>query len=209
MLFRSDSGLPTGVVIKLQEAHFVTIGDLLLQMKLDSDVILAVQGIGPKAMEDIQHTLDSLTFEEASAQTAEEPVEELTGLQNAEIAPVEIVQEAPEISEVAEATVETELTPEASTQGVVEVTAEAAVEASPIEEIEEELPESLDEIFALKPEVFTIPEATDEEEEIDGSKKKGKKGKKRKNAEIEYDPDRDLMLLHKKHKRGDGGWDWD
>ena len=78
-----------------------------------------------------------------------------------------------------------------------------------IEETEEELPADLDKIFALKPEVFEAAPETEEEEESDSSKKAGGKKKKKKHVEIEYDPERDMVMVHKKHKRGGGEWgDW-
>jgi len=41
-------------------------------------------------------------------------------------------------------------------------------------------------------------------------REKQKKGKKKsKHVEVVYDPDRDLTVVTKKHKRGDEGWDWD
>ena len=76
-------------------------------------------------------------------------------------------------------------------------------------EPEEELPGTLDELFALKPEVLEVSATTEEEEEEDSSGKKGKKkGKKKKHVEVEYDPDRDLVLVRKKHKRGGEWGDW-
>ncbi len=72
----------------------------------------------------------------------------------------------------------------------------------PAAEAEEELPSSLDELFALKPEALVETE-TSEEEEGDNSKKGKKKKKKGKHVEVEYDPDRDLVMVKKKHKRGE------
>ncbi len=42
----------------------------------------------------------------------------------------------------------------------------------------------------------------------EAGKKGKKKGKKKKSVEVEYDPDRDLMLVRKKHKRGGDWGDW-
>jgi len=76
------------------------------------------------------------------------------------------------------------------------------------EEEKEEL--SFDEMFKLKPEVFTPTVEEEEELEVDqGLDKKKKKAKKKgaKYREIEYDPDRDIIITRKKHKRGDDDWD--
>jgi N utilization substance protein A len=65
---------------------------------------------------------------------------------------------------------------------------------------------SLDELFAMKPEIFQTA-AGDDEESAD--KKKGKKGKK-KSVELVLDEERGEVVGRKKHKRGDDelGEDW-
>jgi N utilization substance protein A len=77
--------------------------------------------------------------------------------------------------------------------------------------IEEEMPVSLDEIFALRPEVFDHIESAGDDEELEeegiGRKKKSKK--KKKFVEMEYDPDSKTMVVKKKHKRGGDVWDED
>ena len=47
------------------------------------------------------------------------------------------------------------------------------------------------------------------EEKLKKKKKKAKKKKKRKNVEYEYDPEKDVMLIHKKRKRGSTDFDWE
>ena len=76
-------------------------------------------------------------------------------------------------------------------------------------EVEEEAQPTLDEIFALKPEVLDAVEGSCEEEEEGDDKKGKKKGKKKKtNVQIEYDPDRDLTIVRKKHKHGAEWEEW-
>ena len=58
---------------------------------------------------------------------------------------------------------------------------------------------SLDELFAMKPEIF---QTTAGEEEEFADKKKGKKGKK-KSVELVLDEERGEVVGRKKHKRGD------
>jgi N utilization substance protein A len=58
---------------------------------------------------------------------------------------------------------------------------------------------SLDELFAMKPEIF---QTTAGEEEESADKKKGKKGKK-KSVELVLDEERGEVVGRKKHKRGD------
>jgi hypothetical protein len=66
---------------------------------------------------------------------------------------------------------------------------------------------SLDEIFALRPEVLEYPTGDEEaESEEDEGDKKKKKGKKKKFVEVEYDPEKDVVIMKKKHKRGGTEW---
>lgn len=61
---------------------------------------------------------------------------------------------------------------------------------------------SLDELFAMKPEIFQSAGADDDES---GDKKKGKKGKK-KAVTLEFDEERGEVVSRKKHKRGEDGF---
>ncbi|MFU8773120.1 MAG: hypothetical protein ACNA8H_11955, partial [Anaerolineales bacterium] len=206
----------------LMDAEIFTVGDLMLQMELDSDTILALNGIGPKAMQDIETALNELTFPEVVEEVEPEEEAEIEGEQEAEIS-----EEVVEVGESLEPQVEVQAEPEAVMEDTAEVIAEEEAQAEEISEIEveaeeeemativeeeeeeeEEMPASLDEIFALKPEVFeAIPTDDEEEEEEEGSRKKKKK-KKKKYVEMEYDPDKDVVVVKRKRKRG-GVEDWD
>ena len=103
------------------------------------------------------------------------------------------------------------LTAEASGELVGEdvETPEPALEAAAETADETEKDLSFEELFTLKTSTITPELFSDEEEEVEvldssGTKKKKKK-KKRKFTEIEYDPDADLTVVRKKHKRGDDG----
>jgi len=186
----------------LMEAGYITLGDLMLQMKLNPDVILALQGIGPKAMLEIDNLMVTRTAEFAALETP--PVEAVIEVE-APAAPPVVEPEAvqPETAPTAEAPVEQQ--PAAVEEVVVPV-----AEAPSAPEAEEELPATLDELFALKPEALEVSPATGEEDEDDASGKKGKKkGKKKKHVEVTYDPDRDLVMVRKKHKRGEAWGDWE
>ena len=96
----------------LQEAGIESLGELVLQMRMDSDKILALNGIGPKSLEEILALTDELrvSAEEAAAK-AEAPSVEETPVEAAEaIETVEVVAEevepAVETEEVAEAEAE-------------------------------------------------------------------------------------------------------
>ena len=206
-----DSGLPEHVAYLLQEAGFATVGDLAVQMQTHPDDVFRLQGIGPKAMAEINALMEPILATKEvpqapemapeipteAAVAVEAPTSELAG-PSEQIAAVETGEVKP--VEVEEALLAN--APEAV--GPVVETGETQV-AQP----EEEEEASFDKLFTLKPGVIE-PVETEEEEDEEGDKKtkKGKK-KKRKSVEVEYDPDRDLMLIKKKHKRGDGEWDWE
>jgi N utilization substance protein A len=212
----------------ISEAGYQTVGDLMLQMELDPDAILRLSGMGPKAMSELEKSLEALRETarlEAEAQAAliqaEEVVEAPLEAETVEAAEraaeaAEPVQELPE--QVGKAALEAQ----AELAEVVETTEELApveellpVEAEPGQPAPAAEPaleegDELDRLFTLSPEVlgaFEEPEESEEEEE-EGSDRKKKK-KKKKFVEMEYDPDRDVMIVKKKRKRGDEGWDGD
>lgn len=189
-----DSGLPEHVAYLLQEAGFAYVSDLAIQMKVDSDNILRLQGIGPRAMESINALMASLETQATAEVEAEKQKVETP-------APVP----AP-VAEVEAATVEEAAVP------VVKVTAPEEVEEpvvepeKAVEETEEE--PTLEELFTLRPEVLETATTEDEEETDEDGDKKKKGKKKSKHVEVTYDPDRDTTTVRKKHKRG-GGWEWE
>ena len=219
-----ELNLPDRVNSILLEADFYTVGNLMLQMQLDSDAILALNGIGPKAMQDIETALDEVSFPEVIEEI--EPVDEIEVEIEGEAEITEEVAELPEILEpqpeeepvepepAAEDIVEEVVEPETQVGEVIEAKEEAEEEEmiAAAEEEEEEMPASLDEIFALKPEVFeAIP--TEEEEEEEEVERKKKKKKKKKFVEMEYDPDKDVVVVKRKRKRGsveewDDDWEY-
>ena len=171
-----DSGLPEHVTYLLQEASILTVRDLAYTFRTSPDSILKLQGIGPRAMQEIQNLMSSL-----STSPAEQEAENVESVSTVEVLATELVTEAP-----------------------VEETATAVQEQA---ESEEEV--SFDQLFAMKSETFTAPEASvEEDEEIDDVTKKSSKKKKPKHVEVTYDPDRDMTTVVKKHKRG-GGWEWE
>jgi len=230
-IFLEDLPFSPRIYNVLSEAGFDTLGSLMLQIELDSDEILKLSGVGPKAMDEIKSIIASVKFPVA------EVIEEAP-LAEVEPAAVEAVEVEEPIAEFVEeaAPLEVEPLPEAEPvlleapqeeAAVTEPTEVAAIavaetelgelipESVPAETVEEEEGEeehSLDTLFKLRPEVFTGVEPEEEEEEEEGGlTKKGKKAKrkKRKFTEMEYDPDRDVMLVKRKRKRG-GEWedDW-
>jgi transcription termination/antitermination protein NusA len=198
----------------LSEAGYQSAGDLIYQMQTDQDAILGLSGVGPRAMQEIENAIAALVLTEEKVEVPEE-AEELAPAAGEEAAEPAVAEEA-----AAEVDVEVEA-PEAAPAEEVEpeavVEAPEAVEEIPapevedveeepvVEEEEEELPSTLDEIFALKPEVLDMVEPAEEEDEEEEGKHKKKKRKK-KFVEMEYDPEKDVVVVKKKRKRG-GEWD--
>src|SRR5687767_351302 len=186
-------GLKEHVFNILVEAGYDTVGGLMMAMKLDPNKVLGLPGIGPKAMQNIEETIAGITFPEPpTAEPAVEPVAE------AELQP-EAIAEAEAVAPVA---VEEVPVPEK----------QVPTKKDPRKVEEEEDDEhakdgvSLDDLFAMKPEIFQSAGGTEEDS---ADKKKGKKVKK-KSVELEFDEERGEVVGRKKHKRGDDalGEDW-
>ena len=203
-----DVDLKEHVLFILQEAGIDTLGDLVLQMRLDSDKVLAMNGIGPKAFEEIKELTDDLriTPEEAAALAAaalaeaEAEVEveteaEVETMAEAAVeeAEAEPVAEGAEAGEVAVATleefVEAESGPEA--EAIVEETVETAAEPEaqapavkePQEAAEEEKEDEFDKLFsydARKYGYYEDEKPRFEPETKDTEAKSGAKKKKKK-----------------------------
>ncbi len=205
----------------ISEGGFRTVGDLMLQMEIDSDKILALHGMGPKGMKVLQEALDNLTYPEEILEEieGEEAVEKIADVDSSElisevtgeeISPVEQDQEGETSAEVEGEPVEE----------TVEKVSELEIDEDKTEEIEEgelefegeEIPEigeeagSLEEIFALRPDVLEFGQEDGEFEDADTDKKK-KKEKKKKFIEIEYDPDADATIVKRKRKRDEQDWE--
>lgn len=223
-------GFSDYVLSLLNDENYNTVGDLMLQMKLDSDEILEISGIGPKTMEEIEAALALVTLPErepeveVEAAPEEAVVEgEVEAEETVEVeAEEEVTVEAEAVEtgavevEQAEEVEEAEPAPVAGTEEVEAVKAEPSTEEAPEGESEaedEEEEKAFDELFKLQPE--EIPqfaaadeeEFEDEEEDEDDEDKSKKRKKKKKYIEMEYDPDKDVVIVKRKRKRG--GEDWE
>ncbi|MFU8826473.1 MAG: transcription termination factor NusA [Brevefilum sp.] len=170
-----DVDLKEHILFILQEAGMDTLGDLVLQMRIDPDRILGLNGIGPKTFAEIQELTDGLRV------IPEEPQPELEAIveaqpEEAAVEEAEIVEEAPELPEP-----EVEEEPVvAETPEVVEPVKPAVPEKpKPVEEEEEE--DDFDKLFSYdaskygyyEPEKVTFDE--EEQEEVKPTKKKKRK----------------------------------
>jgi N utilization substance protein A len=183
----------------LVEAGIDTIGALMMSMKMDSNKVLGLPGIGPKAITNIEERLAAIQFPEPAPA---EPV--------AEVPPEQVVQVEPQPEPVAVAPEAVVAAPPAEEAPVADKPAPAKKELKKGVEEPEDTEHakdgvSLDELFSMKPEIFQT--AGEEEESAD--KKKGKKTKK-KSVELEFDEERGEVVGRKKHKRGDEDFsgDW-
>ena len=201
------TGLPLNIQEALKEAGFDNAGKLVLTSKVNPDALLEISGVGPKTLERIAEFADELP-------NLVPQVEEILPVEP--VAVVETEEEAASTEEpAAEISAEAEV-PSAEIESTESVTAEGGTEPTPVAGEEKAAPEkelSFDEIFTLKPEVFEPAAVEEDEEETEGSTETApKKKKKNKKAgqfrELEYDPDKDVIVAKKKHKRGDTG-EWE
>jgi N utilization substance protein A len=164
-----DVDLKEHILYILQEAGIETLGDLVLQMRLDPDRILALNGIGPKSFEEISELTDALRVTPEEATPVKEAVEEEV-LEEAEPEPVLQIEETPEEVEEPEIVEEIEETPKV------------------VEPVKKEEPEEVDEFDKLfsydaskygyyEPEPSQFTE--DDDEDLDRPSKKKKRKKRR------------------------------
>jgi len=134
-----DVDLKQHILIILQEAEIDTLGDLVLQMRIDPDRILGLNGIGPKSFEEIKALTDALR-----------------------VIPEETVPKEAEISEAVpaeEPVIEADI-PEEKPEAVQP---EVEEEAAPTDE-----PEEIEPIAEVVPErPKEVAEAAEEEDEFD------------------------------------------
>ena len=127
----------------LIEARYNTVGDLMLQMKMDSDKILGLTGVGPKSIDSIETAFDELVIEIPEQKeeivepaAADEAVAEVT--EPAEVAePARDIEDGDETQpvsegEIAPVTLEPIESIAAEAVEVVEAVAEPATEAETV-----------------------------------------------------------------------------
>lgn len=182
-----DVDLPEHILFILQEGGLDTLGDLVMQMRLDPDSIMALNGIGPKSFAQISELTDGLrvTPEELAARAEAEAAAEA-----AEEEPVPVTEETVEVEDEEEAAAPEEEVEES--QGPAEVVEKpvekAAAKPAPKETKEEE--SEFDKLFSYDARKFGYyksekPKPPAQEEVAKPSKKK--KRKKHRPAEGEVD----------------------
>ncbi|MDH5506192.1 MAG: transcription termination factor NusA [Anaerolineae bacterium] len=197
-----DLGLAPSLTIKLTGEGYSAIGDLMLQLNIDADVVLKINGVGPKALTLIEEALAEYDF----------PVEEVVE---------ELQPEAGVVEGEAEAATSEEEDDEIGEQAALEdIDMEAAVASidageqpgTEDEESDLEVMPSIEDVFARTSELLETPDAVEASTEEEQPAGKSKKSKKKKFREIVYDPDHDVTIVKRKRKRGTGDWseedDW-
>lgn len=199
----TEVGLGDKLAETLAEAGFETVGAVLEQLALNRDRILALNGVGPKTLEDLQARLGALTFAEPEAEPEPEPVPE------PEAAPeVEAVAAREPLVAEAFAPPQPPLAPEAVPADGGEPAAEVdEAQAAPSAPLRagaeaEAAPAALEEPLIEVEEFF---EDEDEEDEASKKKKKKKGKSKAKRREIEFDEELGVYITKRKRKRDDGG----
>lgn len=205
-------GLPSNITEALREAGYANAAEIVVANKVNPDSLSSVVGVGPKTLERItefESELASLVPE-----IVDEEVEEDEPLLETESTTPEVDLEitAEQVETTQDDVIPAELIEEIIGQEVEVEPSKKADEPSTDAAPQEEENLSFDEIFTLKPEVFepTVEEEEEEEQEPgQGLTKKKKKGKKKgaRFREIEYDPDKDVTIARKIHKRGDAEWE--
>ncbi len=196
--------LSTRVFNLLEEAGYQTAGSLLETLGMNEDAILGLQGIGPKALEEMREKLAAYPYPEVEVEpepVLEEAEPEIEAVEEEAEPVVEAAQEPEAETEVLEAA-EVELEPVA--EGVKPEAVEEAVETETavIESIEESFEELIDQFS----EAIDLDDLDEDEEDPDTKeRRKRKKGKAR---VVEYDPDLDKMVVRRRRKREEGD-DWD
>jgi len=202
-------------------AGFDTVGDLMLQMRLEPDEILAINGMGPKALAKLTIALDTLgaELEQQMAEAAQALVDAEKELEaEAEALAADAVEgevEADSDASTPEGDIDAADEPVEDGELAAEVGAEGDETSTELaeEEIVESIAETEDveadaseEPFAVTDVVFDLDQVDEEDED---ELKDQKKKKKKKYREIEYDPDKDVMLVKKKRKRAEDDLDWE
>jgi N utilization substance protein A len=172
-----DLEIPVRLSMLFAGEGYSTIGEVMMQLELDEDELLALNGVGPKAMETLKEAIENFEMpveEVVVSETMEEEVEETDAEDSAEVSEeaVEEVQEA-------------------ESEGEKKEEEESFVEALEMHEAEQD---------SKKEELFTEDSVVADPSGLFPDDKK-------KYREIEYDPDQDVTIVRKLRKGEGDEWD--
>lgn len=191
----AEVGVSTRVANLLSEAGYESAGQALEQLAIDEDKILALQGIGPKAITELTEILPGYDYPEPVIE--EEPVEEEEELAAEEAA-----------GEGAEAESETETEAEEGKPDAVEGEAEGepTAEADAADEVKA-IP--IEEAFELAIEEVTQAALEVAVDEATGAEKEAERKKRKQRARVvEYDPDLgETVVRHRRKASRQTDWE--
>ncbi|MBN2555872.1 MAG: transcription termination/antitermination protein NusA [Anaerolineales bacterium] len=195
--------LNTRTINILAESGYTNAGQILAKYITNSDALLGLQGIGPKAIEEIEEKLAIYRreepvvvvpeVEEALDVEAEEPAVDA----EAELAAAEGVGEPLEPTEVAEEQAEPVLAAGLTLEaGVLEpiLDEQVVVDETPID-----FAKQVEELELDFTDVIETKELDEPEEDEEADKRK----RRTKSRVMEYDPDRGEMIVTRRRKRGE------
>ena len=167
-----EAGISTRVANLLTEGEYESAGKVLEQLEIDEDKILALQGVGPKAISELRQTLSAYDYpdpvvEEVAEEAEEEPAAEAEGIEEQPAAEAEATE---------------------GEQPALEVEGEPAVQETEGEVTGEAIP--IEEAFQRAiGEVGQIEVGADESEKSEAERKAARKKRKQLSRVVEYDPD--------------------
>jgi N utilization substance protein A len=218
-----ELGLSPRLAVLLGGEGYSTIGELIFQLELDSDLLLAVNGMGPKSMQTIEESVADYLVNAARDAAAAAAAAEIEAARLAEEAALAEAEAARVMAEAAaEMDIEqvTEALEEAERDGMPEGTESEAAETAPdsAEGADDEVATGMDgmdleDVFNAAGQAIT--ETTFVEDDDDSTDAAKAKKKKKQFGEVEYDPEHDIVVVKRKRKRTskddflDGVEDWE
>ena len=174
----------------LAENGYSNLGELIQQIEIDADAILKLNGIGPKAMADITSRLEALMNPVIEAAEPASTVEV-----EVQLVETPLLEEVPLVEEIQPE--ESESTPVMEQKDDEASSLPTSSDSSLVLSEQEEAEEMIDSDEKWK------EEDDDEEEDEDDEDFKNidKKKKKKKFVEMEFDPDKGVMIVKRKRKR--------
>jgi len=175
----------------LIENFMTTAGDLMFKMHWDASAVRAIDGVGPKAMKEIEASIQAMT--EAMDAAAKAEAERAA---RAKIAAEAALAEPEDAPAPEDAAVELEIDPEIETEPELET--ELIDQVEPADEKIDKVPAG----DTFDPDVAILKEI--------GEYKDDEADKRKKFVDVEYDPDQDITIYRKKRKKDPESWeDWD
>lgn len=199
----AELGLSDRVYRLLSDAELNSIGVVMEELAISDDRILALEGFGPKMLDELKAALEKVTFPEPEAKVeAAEAELEAEPTPAPTLAPPFPISEEPDedlfgIADRAKAEARAAEAP----KGVLEAEAIPAVLPPAEWTVDgEEVPEL--ESDEAEDEAEGTENKDDEDDELGTGRKKTKKGKKKTSVEITYDEDLGMFVSRKKRKPG-------